>query len=571
MKNRSFFIVVAAILISFLLLSVTVFGQSKNKRNSHQDLLPQLQHVSDYFDEHPSASYSDSIYKEAFNYLLNFSTDEVLKSKVLLVQQYIDDNKVNKQLMNLIAFKRIVDSLNQERSRFMADYWHYKELQKNADTISLSSNDSIFSVKMDSLFNDSPFKMDSIFEALSPYNDSLSRSIEQDIEYFSQDAVFKWIKKVRRDTINFYLINLEGDSLLIHMYNNSPELIRFSITDYWGTKSKAVIRDIDKNSMRILVDNTPLVNYETDEKAKEAIGNLGNNFSGERKLTINNRPIEKGKVKWILGGNANVDLAQNYLSESWAKGGESSLSFMTGLELFAIYQKENYTFENRGIFKYGAIRQGGKENFLKATEDRIELVSKYGHKLFKDYFLSGFFNFKSQFATGYEYPNDSTKTPVSKFMSPGYITFALGLDIKSIPKTVLFVSPLTSKNTIVLADTVNETKYGLKPSEKVRSETGAIIKGSYKTKVWGNIEMENYLELFSNYVNNPQNVDIDWDFRLIFPVNDYIRATISTRLIYDDDQLVPKFKDENDVRVPDGTTKAVQFKEYLTIGFAVKF
>jgi len=571
MKHRRLFDLQTVLFFSFLLLSIYGFGQTKNKRTAHKDLPPHLQHVSDYFDEHHSNTNADSIYREAFTYLLNFSTDEALKAKVLLVQQYIDDNKVNKQLMNLIAFKRVVDSLNQERLKFMADYWHYKELQKNVDSIGMSLNDSVVNQSPDTLLYNSPFKMDSIFKALRPYNDSLSRSIEQDIAYFSQDAVFKWIKKMRRDTINFYLINLEGDSLLIHLYNNSPELIRFSITDYWGSKSKAVIRDIDKNSMRILVDNTPVVRYETDEKAKEAMGNMGNNFNGERKLTINSRPIVAGKVKWILGGNTSVDLAQNYLSESWAKGGESSLSFMTGLELFANYQKDNYTFENRGIFKYGAMQQGGRKNFLKSTEDRIELVSKYGHKLFKDYFLSGFFNFKSQFAPGYEYPTPTSKNIVSKFMSPGYITFALGLDIKSIPKTVLFVSPLTSKNTIVLADTVNETKYGLEPSEQVRSETGAIIKGSYKTKVWGNIEMENYLELFSNYIHNPQNVDIDWDFRLIFPVNDYIRATISTRLIYDDDQLVPKFKDENGERVPDGTTKAVQFKEYLTIGFAVKF
>jgi hypothetical protein len=571
MKTLSFLRNKTFLIFGIALLSLSAIGQNTNQRKSKKNLPTELHHMDDYFKQHHATTHSDSVYFNAYRFLLDLTENKELKKNVSEIQILIDDNTARKQLINLAFFKKKVDSLNEVRAKFLADYWQYKESLNQMDSIDMAIIDSSQIHIVDSAFFQDSLQIKRIYKALMPYNDSLVSSINKSIAYFSRNEIVNWINEKRQDTVNFYIINLEGDSLLVHLYNNSPELVRFSITDLWGNKNKAVIRDIDKNSMRLLVDNTPVVNYETDEKAKEAIGVLGNNIGGPKALTLKKRPIEAGKTKWLLGGNTSIDLAQNYLSESWAKGGQSSLSFMTGLELFAIYKKGNYSFENKGVFKYGAMRQGGKDNPLKSTEDRIELVSKYGHKLFGSYFVSALFNFKSQFATGYEYPTNSPKIPVSKFMSPGYITFALGLDVKSIPKATLFISPITSKSTVVLSDTINETKYGLEAGDNVRHETGAIVKGSYKTKVWGNIEMENYLELFSNYVHNPQNIDIDWDFRLIFPVNDFIRATISTRLIYDDDQLVPKFKDENGERVPDGTTKAVQFKEYLTIGFAVKF
>ncbi|HAZ01654.1 MAG TPA: hypothetical protein DCY97_05680 [Marinilabiliales bacterium] len=77
--------------------------------------------------------------------------------------------------------------------------------------------------------------------------------------------------------------------------------------------------------------------------------------------------------------------------------------------------------------------------------------------------------------------------------------------------------------------------------------------------------MENTLELFTNYIKKPQNIDLDWEIKFVLPVNDFIRATISSRIIYDDDQSVPDKDDDT------RTTKAIQYKEMLAIGFAMRF
>ena len=543
-------------------MTTPVVGQKKHQTEQDKAQSYHTQILLEFFDQNLPRTAKDSQYYQAFRKIARFTADEQLKKQVAFVQQLIAENSMAQELITLMQFRRSVDSLNQQRIRFMADYWQHQELLKMADTSDVSSEDSSFTDIMDALFYQDTLNTDSIFEALQPYNDSLLHQIDQAICDFSENEVIQWIRKMRRDTTEFYIVGIDGDSLKITMYENNPQIIKFSITDYWGTSIKAVVRDIGTNSFKILVDDTAELEYETQEKAKEAFNKLSGNAT-KNQLTISKRPLHTKPILWMKGGNVQFDISQIQLSKSWMKGGQSSLSFMAGLELFANYKKENVTWENKSIFRYGAIRL--EESDFKPSEDRMELTSKYGRKLFKDYFLTVFGSFKSQFAPGHTYPTDSTKHIVSKFMNPGYLTFAIGLDYKPNPRTTLFISPITLKSTFVTDSYIDETKYGLDSAKTARHEPGAIFKAIHKTKVWDNIEMENTLELFTNYIKKPQNIDLDWEIKFVLPVNDFIRATISSRIIYDDDQSVPD-KDDGT-----RTTKAIQYKEMLTIGFAMKF
>ncbi|MBK8927730.1 MAG: hypothetical protein IPM74_17965 [Crocinitomicaceae bacterium] len=78
-----------------------------------------------------------------------------------------------------------------------------------------------------------------------------------------------------------------------------------------------------------------------------------------------------------------------------------------------------------------------------------------------------------------------------------------------------------------------------------------------------NITITSKLSLFSNYANNPQNIDVNWENLIEFKVNKYISATLATHLIYDDDI---------DITDADGNTgPRTQFKEVIGIGFSYKF
>ena len=96
-------------------------------------------------------------------------------------------------------------------------------------------------------------------------------------------------------------------------------------------------------------------------------------------------------------------------------------------------------------------------------------------------------------------------------------------------------------------------------NDKVRYEFGARAVAKFQYPIAKNIEFNTKLELFSNYLKNPQYIDVDWQNMLVLKVNDWLNANLSTHLIYDYDIPFPD--------VEKGSK--VQFKEVLAIGFMV--
>lgn len=79
--------------------------------------------------------------------------------------------------------------------------------------------------------------------------------------------------------------------------------------------------------------------------------------------------------------------------------------------------------------------------------------------------------------------------------------------------------------------------------------------------------MEHKLSLYSDYINNFGNIDVDWQLQLDFIVNKYVRANINTHLIYDDDI---KAKEEIDgAQVTVGPK--IQLKQMLGVGLIYSF
>ena len=46
--------------------------------------------------------------------------------------------------------------------------------------------------------------------------------------------------------------------------------------------------------------------------------------------------------------------------------------------------------------------------------------------------------------------------------------------------------------------------------------------------------MENIFNLYSNYLENPQNVDLDYTMNLVMKINNYLSANLAFQTIYDD-------------------------------------
>lgn len=293
----------------------------------------------------------------------------------------------------------------------------------------------------------------------------------------------------------------------------------------------------------------------------------GLSFASESDLPVADSIVKRGE--WKHGGQGTLNVNQGYLN-NWVEGGESSISATWILNLNANYKSQKTVWDNYAKWKYGVLKSGETE--LRKNEDKFEFESKFGYTASPKWYYPGLINVKSQLFNGYAYPNDSV--PVSAFLSPGNIVSSLGMDFKPHKNLTVMLSPFSLKTTMVW-DTVNidQTKYGLEADQRYKGEFGGYITAKWKANLHENIVMNNKLELFSSYLYKPENIDVDWEFALVLKATKYISTTISTHLIYDDDIDIPVYKFENGERVRDGdkVTKAVQFKEMLSIGFSYKF
>src|SRR5690606_29675983 len=150
---------------------------------------------------------------------------------------------------------------------------------------------------------------------------------------------------------------------------------------------------------------------------------------------------------WKTGGLFSLNASQVSLT-NWNAGGQNSISGNALVSIFANLRKGKAEWENSLDLGYGLQRLGRKDNaaWVK-TDDKIDLVSKYGRKASKHWFYSALVNFSTQSTAGYNYPNDSIE--ISGFMAPGYLMSAIGMDYKPAKIFSAFIAPFTLKSTFV--------------------------------------------------------------------------------------------------------------------------
>ena len=266
---------------------------------------------------------------------------------------------------------------------------------------------------------------------------------------------------------------------------------------------------------------------------------------------------------------------------NWSSGGNNSFSALFHADFGRKYQKEQLAWNTTLSIEYGLNAQEGRE--LRKTEDQLEINSNFGYRTdsISNWYYSAKFSFNTQLAYGYRYPD--TSEPVSQFMAPGYAFLGVGSEFSHPEEELTFyLSPITEKSTFVLdQELANEGAFGVNPA--VRNEEGEIIKegenhrtqfgflfsSAYKKEVFEDIGLDNKLRLYSDYLNEFGNVDIDWEMNIALKVNQHVQANIGSHLKYDDDV---KFKRDID---NDGELETVgarvQFKQILGIGVVYEF
>jgi hypothetical protein len=276
---------------------------------------------------------------------------------------------------------------------------------------------------------------------------------------------------------------------------------------------------------------------------------------------------------WKKGGVFTATLSQTSLT-NWVAGGENSFSVNGLFSGFANYKKGKSVWDNSLDLGYGVIKQGSEG--YKKTDDKIDFLSKYGLEAFKNFYYSALLNFKTQMTPGYNYPDVTNK--ISDLFAPAYLTLALGLDYKPDAYFSAFIAPLTGKFTFVTDPALSDQgAFGVTPGKTSRSEFGGYIraiysKNDFKSEILKNVSFTTKIDLFSNYADNPQNIDVSWETLLAMKVNKFLSFNFNTHLIYDDNIAVPFDRNNNGTIEPGESIRSlVQFKEIFGVGLSYKF
>jgi hypothetical protein len=246
------------------------------------------------------------------------------------------------------------------------------------------------------------------------------------------------------------------------------------------------------------------------------------------------------KSPWNVGGDISLTFLASEFSDSWSgkDGGEDNLTVGALANLFAKYKKDNLSWENNLLAQYTTQRTSVNPDFIK-TLDKLELVSFAGYKASENWSYSGVLSIKTQWSPTYlnSVSSGQRDSLITNFFAPGEILIGPGMkytkgDKKSRSQLTLNVSPATAKFIVIGSQQVADASYG---GENSVFEFGASVLGTYRTNITKNLTYASNIELFSNYLKDPQFVDVKWSNIISANILKIITVNFSYDLRYDND------------------------------------
>ncbi len=268
---------------------------------------------------------------------------------------------------------------------------------------------------------------------------------------------------------------------------------------------------------------------------------------------------------WKFSGQNSFALSQVSYT-AWSDGGDNAFAFNAFSNLEAKYTKKDLTWNNFLWLAYGTQYIASNAKYQKIN-DRLEFQSDLGLKAFKHWDYAIRFNFKSQFAKGYNYKANDYENYISRFMAPGSFLLAVGMTWKPVDYFSMNISPLGGNLTLVV-DTVfpaiGGNRFGVPVGSKELWEMVGSVNLLFKKDVFKNVNLASRFDARSNYLEDPQNIVFEWETLMIMKVNKFISCNAG---------VILKYNDKTNYKDPDGVVHGprLQIKELLSIGFVYTF
>jgi hypothetical protein len=258
-------------------------------------------------------------------------------------------------------------------------------------------------------------------------------------------------------------------------------------------------------------------------------------------------PPQFGWKNEIIG---NLNLTQASFS-NWEQGGENTLAWQVNLTTRFTLEQEKYNWKNSGKFTLGFAKVAGSA--ARKSSDEINLETVYTRKFSKPLnpFVSA--TAKTQFLSGFRYPDDATKIKISKFLDPGYFTQSVGVGY-SPNEIVLSRLGFTLKETITSDFPVPFADDPDTPEiEKTKIEPGLSSITDLKKKFAENILLTSRLDVFADF-KAFNRIDVLWENDLTCKLTKLVNVNLEFDLFYDRD-----------------ISKRRQIRQVLSVGLSYTF
>ena len=253
--------------------------------------------------------------------------------------------------------------------------------------------------------------------------------------------------------------------------------------------------------------------------------------------------VEKDSL-WTKRGNVTVLLNQTGFSD-WVGGGTNNFSATIKFDYEWEYKDKGWDWLSNVESAFG-IAKYKNAPFARKIDDRILIQSIVGKEFTRNLSFSAFFNFTSQIGNGYKYKKDSDNNEIreltTRIFSPAYFQIGSGFLWKKDEKIWVNYSPIASRLILVskkFTDDLleNETYFGVSQNKSSRYELGANLTFHSEGKLLENVNYKQDLKLFSNYIEEASNIDLDYLAQIEINVNPLLTTQLIFQLIYDDNAV----------------------------------
>jgi len=276
---------------------------------------------------------------------------------------------------------------------------------------------------------------------------------------------------------------------------------------------------------------------------------------------------------WTLGAGLGFDFAQLLQINPRQGAGQNRLGFGIAVNTFARYRQKRLAVDNIQAWQFGIQRLGSgivaqglsRSVPFQKSIDEFRFNTKLGYRTTKKskWFYATDLEFGTQLLRTFQgndqlpgnFLSDVTGEGrlQSQFFNPATLSVSVGIDFKPNDMLSIYYSPLGGKFIFVPDDAIAALGVHGNPVEgEPDSDTGRYsafdntframgqsIRIDSNGKFWDDkATFTSSLLLFSNYLERPENIDLNWNSELGVSLIDNLQVALSMNVFYDDDVRV---------------------------------